>query len=127
MEENPFLTSRLNGQTPHFSDQNEFYSRSPLQSCGNSVLSALFGPSVTSSSPAWEAARNVIPPAKGRFLYGCQRDEQTFHCGRHVISTRMGISFFTGIVSSEGGSILKSVSVAGIVPDMRVSFPCVAN
>jgi len=41
------------------------------------------------------------------------------HCGRHVISTRTGISFLTGIVRSVGGSILKSDSVAGIIPEMR--------
>jgi short-subunit dehydrogenase len=34
------------------------------------------------------------------------------------MSTRTGMSFLTGIVRSEGGSILKSVSVAGIVPVM---------
>jgi len=38
------------------------------------------------------------------------------YCGFQVRSTRTGISFFTGIVSSDGGSILKSVSVAGTVP-----------
>ena len=32
------------------------------------------------------------------------------------MSTRTGISFLTGIVKSDGGSILKSESVAGIVP-----------
>ena len=40
------------------------------------------------------------------------------YCGRQVMSTRTGISFLTGIVSSDGGSILKSESVAGIVPVM---------
>ena len=45
------------------------------------------------------------------------------HCGLHVISTRIGISFFTGMVNNEGGSILKSVSVAGIVPVMCFSLP----
>ena len=40
------------------------------------------------------------------------------YCGRQVISTRTGISFLTGIVSSDGGSILKSERVAGIVPDI---------
>jgi len=49
------------------------------------------------------------------------------YCGRQVISTRTGISFLTGRVSSVGGSILKSVSVAGIVPDILISFPCVAS
>lgn len=43
---------------------------------------------------------------------------------RHVISTRTGISFLIGIVRNFGGSILKSVSVAGMVPDIRVSLPC---
>ncbi len=38
------------------------------------------------------------------------------------MSTRTGISFLTGIVNSVGG-IPKSDSVAGIVPDIRVSFP----
>ena len=33
---------------------------------------------------------------------------------RQVISTRTGISFFTGIVNSEGGSILKSDSGTGL-------------
>lgn len=35
---------------------------------------------------------------------------------RQVISTRTGISFLTGTVRSDGGSILKSESVAGMVP-----------
>src|SRR4249919_1507267 len=39
-----------------------------------------------------------------------------------VISIRMGNSFFTGKVSRVGGSILKSESVAGMVPVIRVSF-----
>ena len=33
------------------------------------------------------------------------------------MSTRTGISFLTGTAKSDGGSILKSDSVAGIVPD----------
>lgn len=45
------------------------------------------------------------------------------YCGRQVISTRTGISFFTAMVRSDGGSILKSDNVAGIVPEMRVWFP----
>ena len=49
------------------------------------------------------------------------------HWEPHVISTRTGMSFFTGMVRSEGGSILKSASVAGIVPEIRVSFPCVTS
>lgn len=49
------------------------------------------------------------------------------HCGLHVISMRIGISFFTGMVSSDGGSILKSVSVVGIVPAIRLSLPSVTN
>ena len=40
------------------------------------------------------------------------------YCGRQVMSMRTGISFLTGIVKSDGGSILKSESVAGIVPVM---------
>ena len=43
--------------------------------------------------------------------------------GRQVISTVTGISFLMGIDSSEGGSILKSVNVAGIDPVIRVSLP----
>ena len=40
-----------------------------------------------------------------------------------VSSTVTGIWFLIGIVSREGGSILKSESVAGIVPVIRVSSP----
>jgi len=36
------------------------------------------------------------------------------------------MSFFTGIVKRDGGSILKSDRVAGTVPDIRVSVPWVA-
>ena len=39
------------------------------------------------------------------------------------MSTRTGISFLTGTAKSDGGSILKSDSVAGIVPDIRIWFP----
>src|SRR5579863_705893 len=46
--------------------------------------------------------------------------EPALHCGCQVMSTRTGISFLTGIANSVGGSILKSDSVAGIVPDIRV-------
>src|SRR5215472_6785334 len=46
------------------------------------------------------------------------------YCCRQVISTCTGISFLTGIVSKVGGSILKSVRVAGIVPVILVSSPC---
>jgi len=49
------------------------------------------------------------------------------HCGRQVMSTRTGISFFTAIDNSDGGSILKSASVAGIVPEMRDAEPCVVT
>ncbi len=41
-----------------------------------------------------------------------------------VSSTRTGISFLTAIVRSDGGSILKSDSVAGMVPVIFVWFPC---
>jgi hypothetical protein len=51
-------------------------------------------------------------------LRNCRDPSFRLYCGRQVISTRTGISFLTGIVSSDGGSILKSVSVAGIVPVM---------
>src|ERR1700722_576668 len=44
-------------------------------------------------------------------------------CLRQVISTCTGISFFTGSASKDGGSILKSESVAGMVPDIRASSP----
>ena len=46
-------------------------------------------------------------------------------CFCHVISTRTGISFFTAIPRRDGGSILKSDSVVGMVPVIRVSFPWV--
>jgi hypothetical protein len=49
------------------------------------------------------------------------------HFGRQVMSTRTGISFLTGTAKRDGGSILKSDSVAGIVPDIRISFPCVVS
>jgi hypothetical protein len=49
------------------------------------------------------------------------------YCELQVIWTRTGISFFTGRVRSEGGSILKSVRVAGMVPVIRVSSPCLAT
>jgi hypothetical protein len=45
------------------------------------------------------------------------------HCGRQVMSTCTGISFLTETANNDGGSILKSVSVAGIVPDIRIWFP----
>src|SRR5579872_7022785 len=41
-----------------------------------------------------------------------------------VRSTRTGMSFLMGMVRSDGGSILKSVSLVGIVPVIWVSFPC---
>jgi len=40
------------------------------------------------------------------------------------MSTRTGMSFLTGIVRSEGGSILKSESVEGMVPVICVLPPC---
>src|ERR1035438_7515267 len=46
------------------------------------------------------------------------------HIGRQVISTLIGMSFFTGIASRDGGSILKSVSVAGMLPVIQLSLPC---
>ena len=45
------------------------------------------------------------------------------HIGCQVRSTRTGISFLTGTVRNDGGSILKSDSFAGIVPVIRVSLP----
>ena len=39
------------------------------------------------------------------------------------MSTRTGISFLTEIARSEGGSILKSDNVAGIVPEILIWFP----
>jgi hypothetical protein len=44
-----------------------------------------------------------------------------------LMSPRTGISFFTGMAKSDGGSILKSESVAGIVPVMRKLFPSLAS
>ena len=40
---------------------------------------------------------------------------------------RTGMSFFTAIVKSEGGSILKSESVEGMIPEIRVSLPCLVT
>src|ERR1039458_498328 len=37
-----------------------------------------------------------------------------------VISTRTGISFFTGMANNEGGSILKSDKVAGTLPVIQI-------
>jgi len=45
------------------------------------------------------------------------------HIGCQVRSTRTGISFLTGTVRNDGGSILKSESFAGIAPVIRVSLP----
>ena len=42
------------------------------------------------------------------------------HSGCHGMSTRTGMSFFTRIDSSAGGSILKSVNFAGIDPVIRL-------
>lgn len=47
------------------------------------------------------------------------------YCVAQVISTRMGTSFFTGTVSNDGGSILKSESLVGMVPVMCFSLPSV--
>src|ERR1700693_2965372 len=49
------------------------------------------------------------------------------HCWCHVMSTRTGISFLTGNVNSDGGSILKSVRVAEIVPVIRIMSPCFSS
>lgn len=44
---------------------------------------------------------------------------ELIHSGCQVISTFTGISFFKGTVKNEGGEILKSDSVDGMVPVMR--------
>jgi hypothetical protein len=44
------------------------------------------------------------------------------YCRRQVISTRTGILFFTGSVSKLGDSILKSDSLAGMVPESWMSL-----
>jgi hypothetical protein len=73
-----------------------------------SMLTALYG----SESPQLRAFR------------ARQREAtHAIHSGRQVMSTRTGISFLIGIAKSDGGSILKSDSIAGIVPVIRVSFP----
>jgi hypothetical protein len=51
----------------------------------------------------------------------------TAYFDSHVISMRIGISFLTGRVSSVGGSILKSVSVAGMIPEICILLPCLTN
>ena len=43
--------------------------------------------------------------------------------GRHVMSTRTGISFLIRTVKNEGGSILKSEHVAGTVPVIFIALP----
>ena len=43
---------------------------------------------------------------------------------RQITSTWTGMSSFTGIESSDGRSILKVESVAGIVPVISMSAPC---
>src|ERR1035441_7010845 len=62
-----------------------------------------------STSPRKAAtATRASPPAPPEFrLRGIStgRLERPAHRGRHVISTRTGISFFTGTANSEGGSI----------------------
>jgi len=52
-----------------------------------------------------------------------ERSDACHHCGRQVMSTRTGMSLLTGTAKSDGGSILKSDSVAGIVPEIRIWFP----
>ena len=68
----------------------------------------------------------TLQTGKGTILFRCLKSPCYFSF-RQVISTRTGISFFTGMASSEGGSILKSVSVAGIVPEILASAPCVES
>ena len=50
--------------------------------------------------------------------------KSSIYCRRQVMSTRTGISFLTGMVRSDGGSILKSESVAGMIPVIWVSPLC---
>jgi hypothetical protein len=45
---------------------------------------------------------------------------------RQVMSARTGISFFTGKVKRDGGSILKSDREVGMVPDIRVLLATVS-
>ena len=56
-----------------------------------------------------------------------RRPTSTAYWECQVMSTFTGISFFTGTVSSLGGSILKSESVAGMVPVTRRIFPLAIN
>lgn len=46
---------------------------------------------------------------------------------RQVISMCTGISFFTGTVNGDGGSILESETVARIVPDSLATAPCIVS
>jgi len=73
-----------------------------------------------SSHPRW----TIFGEQVGRRLkIGPPRRETNriyLHIGRHVVSARTGISFLTGTVKNEGGEILKSESIAGIVPEIRV-------
>ena len=52
------------------------------------------------------------------------RFEVCAYCCFHSISILIGKSFLTGSVRSDGGSILKSDRVAGMVPLSLASLPC---
>ena len=51
-----------------------------------------------------------------------QEKARYYGVGRQLKSTRTGISFLRGMVRSVGGSILKSVNFAGMVPVITVWF-----
>src|ERR1700733_15935913 len=79
------------------------------------------------ASRADTVAAKCAPRTRSSLNAGGVVTQGARHCGRHVTSTRTGISFLTGTAKSDGGSILKSDRVAGMVPDIRIWFPCVAS
>jgi hypothetical protein len=66
----------------------------------------------------WLAAGNCTPYGNTKSLP---------YIGFQLISTFTGISFLIGTINKEGGSILKSESFAGIVPERWTSFPWVVR
>jgi len=94
---------------------------------GGTLLSESLDPSRTSWFMFFNQSQRAQRVSRTETEETNSRQWGGHYCCFQVISTFTGISFLIGIVSSVGGSILKSVSFDGMVPVIFFSFPCDAT
>ena len=111
--------------------------RHPSYPCARTrTLDSIGKPRQTSLAPVtprvWAVVNLLILaekriPDSGHHGPSSAKPRQDYFSSCQVMSRRTGISFLMGMAKRDGGLILKSETVAGIVPVMRMFSPSFTN